>query len=176
MRTIKIYYVLHQVPSGHLRRLSRKKHWTILTQFYVFPFFISSEIVFWLETWVPFRDPFSIFCCLSAPPYFSRARYWMLWSVCPEQKASNTTYYIHIYIYIHIYKYIYRHIYTSYKMRVNKIIYIYNCTNIYIYIYIYITTHRHIEYGIGKLAIFGIPIIELENGYLEYSWCRKADT
>ena len=39
------------------------------------------------------------------------------------------------------------------------------CVNIYIYI----ITPQHIEYGIGKLAIFGIPIIELGNGYLEYS-------
>ena len=41
------------------------------------------------------------------------------------------------------------------------------------YIHIYIRSHLNLEYGIGKLAIFGIPIIELENGYLEYQLMSK---
>jgi hypothetical protein len=36
-------------------------------------------------------------------------------------------------------------------------------------IYIYIIYSAHIEYGIEILASQGIPIIELETGYLEYS-------
>jgi hypothetical protein len=37
------------------------------------------------------------------------------------------------------------------------------------YLYIYIIYSAHIEYGIEILASQGIPIIELETGYLEYS-------
>ena len=37
-------------------------------------------------------------------------------------------------------------------------------------------TRQHLEYGIGMLVSFGIRGIELESGYLEYSWCRKTDT
>jgi len=37
------------------------------------------------------------------------------------------------------------------------------------YIYIYIMDPAHIEYRIEILASQGIPIIELENIYLEYS-------
>ena len=37
-------------------------------------------------------------------------------------------------------------------------------------IYIYITRSVYLEYGIEILASQGIPIIELENMYLEYSW------
>ena len=40
---------------------------------------------------------------------------------------------------------------------------------IYICICIYITRPAHLEYGIEILASQGIPIIELENIYLEYS-------
>ena len=35
---------------------------------------------------------------------------------------------------------------------------------------IYIRYPAHLEYGIEILAPQGIPIIELETGYLEYSW------
>jgi hypothetical protein len=36
-------------------------------------------------------------------------------------------------------------------------------------VYIYIRYPAHLEYGIEILAPQGIPIIELETGYLEYS-------
>ena len=45
-----------------------------------------------------------------------------------------------------------------------------------IYIYIYITRSVYLEYGIEILASQGIPIIELETGYLEYSWRQKTYT
>jgi hypothetical protein len=41
--------------------------------------------------------------------------------------------------------------------------------SIMIYMYIYITRSVYLEYGIEILASQGIPIIELENIYLEYS-------
>ena len=55
-------------------------------------------------------------------------------------------------------------------MFINRYIIFFVCIeSICIHIHIYIRSHRYLEHGIGKLAIFGIPIIELENGYLEYS-------
>ena len=41
--------------------------------------------------------------------------------------------------------------------------------HIHIHIHIIIIYPAHIEYGIEILASQGIPIIELETGYLEYS-------
>ena len=42
--------------------------------------------------------------------------------------------------------------------------------------YTYIMDPAHIEYRIEILASQGIPIIELENIYLEYSWRQKTYT
>ena len=49
---------------------------------------------------------------------------------------------------------------------------------IYVYynIYIYKSYPTHIEYGIEIVASPGIPGIELENWYLEYSWSPKSYT
>ena len=44
------------------------------------------------------------------------------------------------------------------------------------YIYIYIIYPVILEYRIEILASQGIPIIELENIYLEYSWRQKTYT
>ena len=41
---------------------------------------------------------------------------------------------------------------------------------------LYIIYPAHIEYGIEISASQGIPIIELETGYLEYSWRQKTYT
>jgi hypothetical protein len=58
-----------------------------------------------------------------------------------------------------------------------------NCVNICeynwiynIYTYIYIRSSTHIEYGIEILVSPGIPGIELEKRYLEYSWRQKTYT
>ena len=48
--------------------------------------------------------------------------------------------------------------------------------SIHRYGYIYIIYPAHIEYRIEILASQGIPIIELENIYLEYSWRQKTYT
>ena len=46
----------------------------------------------------------------------------------------------------------------------------------YICMYIYIIYPVILEYRIEILASQGIPIIELENSYLEYSWRSKTYT
>ena len=43
-------------------------------------------------------------------------------------------------------------------------------------IYIYIRYPVILEYGIEILASQGISIIELETGYLEYTWRQKTYT
>lgn len=79
--------LLHQVPSERLQRLSRKKHWIISTQLYVFwsqfCVWFHLKLFFWAWDLSPVRRSFHVvvfflllhffFSCLSAPPLFSRA-------------------------------------------------------------------------------------------------------
>ena len=83
--------LLHQVPSERLQRLSRKKHWIISTQLYVFwsqfCVWFHLKLFFWAWDLSPVRRSFHVvvfffYCytsfshvCLHLPCFLVRARY-----------------------------------------------------------------------------------------------------
>lgn len=113
--------LLHQVPSERLQRLSRKKHWIISTQLYVFwsqfCVWFHLKLFFWAWDLSPVRRSFHVvvffftvtllflmFVCTSlvfscVPGIVFVPKCW-LWSLCLEQKTSLYNITISIYIYI----------------------------------------------------------------------------